>query len=228
MPRVSLKARLSAINWYDKLVDVFVVILGVTAAFALNNWQQNSAETRLKKRYLLSLKNDLINDVHDLGEAINKIDTLMHGTSRVIAYSNSEPVPEDSMGIYLNMVFTLSDFDPKVNTYTALQNTGNFTLFEDMELAGKIVELYNGEYNSIQTIDEVSMQHFQQALLPVFVQYADIRKSNFIDGNYAKTRNFTNLAVIVLQYRQQIRKAYVKAKQSAEDLIQLIDKESDK
>ena len=56
---LSLKQHLRAVAWLDKLVDLLVVILGISIAFGINNWADGRKNERKKEQYLVSLSRDL-------------------------------------------------------------------------------------------------------------------------------------------------------------------------
>ena len=57
------------IDWKYGLGEIFIVIIGITLAFWLNNWADNLSSKKLRDQYLESLKLDLV-------EERNQIDSL--------------------------------------------------------------------------------------------------------------------------------------------------------
>lgn len=68
-----MKKILVNIQWADKLIDLLVVIVGITIAFSLNNWNNNRRDNKLKTTYLSSLHNDLKKDSANLASAHSEI-----------------------------------------------------------------------------------------------------------------------------------------------------------
>ena len=61
------------VQWTDKVVDLIVVILGITIAFTLNNWNNERQADKLRKKYLNSLYNDLQKDSVNLASSFEGI-----------------------------------------------------------------------------------------------------------------------------------------------------------
>ena len=71
---LSFKQHLRAVAWLDKLVDLLVVILGISIAFGINNWADGRKNERKKQRYLVSLKSDLQKDSVDLNSNLERLE----------------------------------------------------------------------------------------------------------------------------------------------------------
>ena len=58
------------ISWRDQLINLLVVIIGISAAFQLDNWREGRKQRRNEKVYLENLINELDID-------LNELDTLV-------------------------------------------------------------------------------------------------------------------------------------------------------
>ena len=54
------------INWQYALGEVIIVSIGITIAFALNNWKEARNNQKIKQQYLSSLKTDIQKEIKQL------------------------------------------------------------------------------------------------------------------------------------------------------------------
>jgi hypothetical protein len=58
------------ISWKNHVVELIVVIIGITSALALNNWNENRLSENLETKYLQSLTKDIASDLQQLQELV--------------------------------------------------------------------------------------------------------------------------------------------------------------
>jgi hypothetical protein len=85
------------IDWKVHIIDLIVVIVGVTIAFALTNYQEVSKEKDLQKTYLQSLANDLEVDVKNLEEQLDTSRTFKQHTDGLVRAIFSQNLENDSV-----------------------------------------------------------------------------------------------------------------------------------
>lgn len=61
------------INWWQYIVELIVVIIGISIAFSLENWREHQKEHQITKEYLESLKVDLMLDSLSFKQLIGRI-----------------------------------------------------------------------------------------------------------------------------------------------------------
>ncbi len=141
--------------WLDKLVDLLVVILGISIAFGINNWADSRKNDRKKEQYLVNLSHDLRVDSlalvkHEQGleNLRNVIDTLQMLTYR------RELSKADTIAKVFMRLGSVGFFTPEDYTYRALQQTGDFSLLsaDSMQLA--VAKLYD-TYEKLQIQEDL-------------------------------------------------------------------------
>ncbi len=141
---MSFKQHFCAVPWLDKLVDLLVVILGISIAFGINNWADGRKNERKKHRYLVSLKSDLQKDSADLNSNLERLedhgailDSLLYFTY----HQNAEDA--ESVAKTLLLVGNFGVFAPEDYTYRALQQTGDMGLLNNDSLQITLSRLYD-------------------------------------------------------------------------------------
>jgi hypothetical protein len=61
---------MTKVNWREHFVELLVVFIGITAAFMLNSWRENSKVKALEEKYLRSFESDIIADARALESTI--------------------------------------------------------------------------------------------------------------------------------------------------------------
>ncbi|MGB3779201.1 MAG: DUF6090 family protein [Tunicatimonas sp.] len=168
---LSFKQHLRAVPWLDKLVDLLVVILGISIAFGINNWADGRKNEQAKHRYLVSLANDLRADsmaLDDYYEDIQRsqgiIDTLQY-----FVYEGDQS-QANSIAKTMNALGRSGYFAPEDYTYEALQQSGGFGVFTTDSLSIALSKLYNsyGVIESQQSLYQTIQFDF---VVPYYFNY---------------------------------------------------------
>ncbi len=152
---MSFKKHLRAVPWLDKLVNLLVVILGISIAFGINNWADGRKDARKKQQYLVNLSNDLrvdslalVDHQRGLEKLRDVIDTLQSLTY------HQELSKADTIAKVFMKLGSVGFFTPEDYTYRALQQTGDFSLLsaDSMQLA--VAKLYD-TYEKLQMQEDL-------------------------------------------------------------------------
>ncbi|MEK6476907.1 DUF6090 family protein [Catalinimonas sp. 4WD22] len=164
------------VQWSDKFVDLIVVILGISIAFTLNNWNNNRQESKLRKKYLSYLYNDLKKDSLNLAYALEGIKKEGRRADSIIVSINWK---SQNRGVEIGSLFSKvgdvsGSFSPENYTYRAMQQSGNIALLSD-SLQILLGEL-NDEYENIRKQQETFEEIIFTYAVPIFFNYDDMMK----------------------------------------------------
>ena len=130
------------INWKNHLIELVVVFIGITAAFTLNNWQENRKTAQLQNKYIESLFQDLENDCSELSNLIHFYDNALHAIKRLEILAAQTKTRNDSMNYYAQNLLVLNAFIPQKATYESLKTSGDLKIIDDFDLKRKISSLF--------------------------------------------------------------------------------------
>lgn len=85
------------INWMDHLVNLVVVIVGISIAFGLNRYSENKKEEKLEQEYLKSFSEDLKDDVAQLQHIMDTSSYWMNNNQRLTEVVIQNDFEHDSL-----------------------------------------------------------------------------------------------------------------------------------
>ena len=173
-------AKKRGIDFKTHFIELFVVIIGISIAFALEGWSSNRKERRLETNYLNSLKADLVKDKEDLQVIMDSTNTILRHTGDLfrLVYAN---LPDSLYRRHhITSGYLASYFYPKNGTYVSLINSGDISVVKSFELKAALSDLYNIEYMEIARIDNVIRNLVDNTIQPYMID--EIRFSFDRDG----------------------------------------------
>lgn len=154
--------------WAAYLIEILVIILGISITLALEEWRDHSRERQLEQIYLGNLRTDIDADIRSLDhtEADTRV-LLTHGDA-LLHPSPGSPWRQDVRAILGRPRFISQDA-----TFSDLKSSGNLHLVEDIALKNGLFAYYN----LVQVIKE-DQDAEQQATIaiggPYFLRHFDL------------------------------------------------------
>ena len=184
------------INWKDHLVNLIVVILGISIAFALENYAEKRQRRSTEKMYMTSLLKDLETDqlLFDTLIAINEniLESLNELTAASIDPSEKE------VSSHLFTVMYNPPFSSQRMTYESLKSLGQVEIISSFSLRSDIVELYEQYYRGCNEYDEAINNHIEHFLSPFFIKKVRFVAKGKVKNDFVKNPEFQN---IIFSYR---------------------------
>lgn len=152
----SMSEERTGFQWRDllanKTFDLFIVILGVTIAFQLNNWKISNDQKATERFYKEGLLAD-IND--DIAEITSIMEELHADREKLESYLPvMDKYPADSLLTPILAIMSLETFSENDNTYKTLVASTGLNTFSDRELVQKLTEYY-GSYTPIRRFEDI-------------------------------------------------------------------------
>lgn len=123
--------------------EFIVIVVGVLAALSVESWRENQADRELESRYLEQIVTDAQENLRLIREAtaleqrhLEVAESLWHAALQEV------PPTADSVGAWLarrDGSWWFSDPRLRDGTITALTQTGDFTLVQDVEMRSAIL-----------------------------------------------------------------------------------------
>ncbi len=196
------------------------MIIGITIAFSLNNWNEGRKDRTQEKAYLKALSVELEKDQNLLKSLLDTSSYFLGRTENLLANLSEEEFLEDSLALYLSSTYSFASFKPNNNTFEGLKTSGKIGLIEDFELRQKIIHHYNQNYGECMNFDDFYKTFLESQLMPIILKNVDFRSFPQI-GNSEFTQNvyFINLMYSSQYYQATRIQIYQEALDHCETLI---------
>lgn len=125
-----------------KILDVAVVIVGITIAFQVNRWKESSDRASREESYLQGMIADLDKDIKEYQDnigALRRDRELIHRS--LIRLTKAEDI-SDSLGFIVMAVLRTQTFEGHNNTYTTIMTSDGIGILSNAEVRELVIEHY--------------------------------------------------------------------------------------
>ncbi|WP_425390958.1 DUF6090 family protein [Ekhidna sp.] len=187
------------INWLDHFANLLVVILGISIAFYLESYKEESNNQRQEKKYLESMVTDLQTDIEALDTLLKVNEELSGALVNLSLASVGRPYGSDSALMYQTLKIQYNPpFTPQRTAYESLKASGKMDLIRDYELRNQIVDLYEQYYRGTSEYDDALDQHVRDFVKPYYMKNVRFTGPQSIDPAFLNSDEFRN---IIFAYR---------------------------
>jgi len=193
------------IDWKSKLVDLLIVIIGITIAFKLNTWNESIKTKAEAKDYIESFYEENITNKTNLSSALEFSESTKKDIDTLKQILLSKNYGDQRIKILTASMMALANYSPSITTMENITASGEFKLIKDIELRKQIIKTYNS-YNVTLKLEDLLSDYVNKYVTPFY--FENIRFSDFssISSDFIKEPLFEN---IVFGYevllRQQIK-----------------------
>lgn len=170
-----------------------VTFISVILAFVLTEWSSNKNEKLSETKLLTEIDNGIQIDLKDFEANIGGHQSSLRAIALMRNWIDNEPIPQDSIGIYYNVLFR--NFTPIINKsgYESLKAT-NLKVITNDSLRFQIINLYDYYYTIIEKLEDnvAEMQDFSTFYTPtnkIVSQYMTFDKN----GKFIELKKATDL-----------------------------------
>jgi hypothetical protein len=200
------------INWKYAIGEIIIVIIGITIAFSLNNWKEESQNKKLKRQYLESMRIDIEKEIQQLKQNDSSIIERINKIEKILSYTSVGKGEPNQIFRYVFEVANTVTFDPVNSTYQTMINSGDMKLINDFHLRRKIEEHYNSHSSILKDygrLEAISKKYVADFFI-YEMDYERIRKGDF---------SFLKKPILKNIY-SSLKGAYLIAKKGNSDCIQ--------
>jgi|APTNR8051073442_1049403.scaffolds.fasta_scaffold00856_10 hypothetical protein len=217
-----LRFRLKSLNWRDLLKELFIVVLGILIAFALNNWAQNRSNDSLLQDYLISLRTDLAADTVEMTENLNVLHRNMAFVQSLMPHFYREMPGRDTIAASFFKRSIFPYFNAHDATVNTLINTGNLKLIQSFELKKALLDHYD-KYDLLYQENERAESFVRDYVAKYMMTEIDQGVFFQSSGDAAlKDFKFRNIAFSVYGIIQIQEKRYNEALERARKLMRML------
>ncbi len=209
------------IDWKSKLIDLVIVIIGITIAFQLNNFNESNKSNAQERDYLKSFYEENRDNELALSLALkfalktkNDIDTL----KQILLSKNYE---DDRIKNLSASMMALSDFHPSLVTMESITESGEFKLISDLEYREKLIDTYNS-YQTTSQLESILSDYVNEYVTPFFFSNIRFRDFTSLHNNFIKNPKFENIVIGYDALLTQKLKGYEENLEKLKGLNQLL------
>lgn len=183
-------------NWWDHLINLVVVFLGVTIAFQMGNWKENRVQKQLEKDFCTNMIADLESDMNGLKMGRDTIPKLMLAFDHILQTSYTQNFKDTSLINSVYLLYHQMYFLPQPVTYTSYLNSGRLDIIKNPELKREITKYYEIYLGFVERMEKGAENYRSTQFLPYVmknVRYSS--QSSLADYEFLEDPYFVNLLI---------------------------------
>ncbi|MGC4234209.1 MAG: hypothetical protein QM594_14610 [Niabella sp.] len=154
-------------KWKEYIFQFILIFVSVFLAFFLTQWSLSQDDKISENKILTEINNGINSDLEDFETNISGHTLSLRAISVIRNWIDSKPVPQDSIGLFYNILFR--NFTPIINQsgYESLKFTNLKTITND-SLRFQIINLYEYYYKILEKLEDnvIEMQDFENFYEP--------------------------------------------------------------
>jgi hypothetical protein len=225
------------VNWRQAIAEVSMIMLGILGALAVDSWWDERAERVDEVEYLQSLKADFEANREDLKASIEaqrrRLDTGKEIHS--IIQSSLTKIQQREINEKLGKFYWVNRWEPATGTYDEMMGSGHFSYIQNRALRIKLSK-YAKSLESIRLGEDWMTSGWDSEQGPFFTEHLlytnlgwteDYIPDSIFSENFQalKTREFWNLVSSWMVGITDAIRAYERAIDNGNDILELIDVE---
>ncbi len=213
------------ISWRVYFIELLVVIIGITIAFALEGWSKANNDQKLEVSYLESIRSDLTKDKNDMADVLDSSEVITSYVSETFQFLYGNQNLELFKRHHITSTYTPPYFYANNGTYISLLNSGDLNLIRDFGLKSGLADLYNISYKEVERVDGVIRKLVDDLLYPYMIKH--IKFSGSRDGidDYAplKQNEAINMLGSYFNFLGSRKEAYTKLRIEIDQILDKIE-----
>jgi len=208
--------------------EILLVMIGISLAFQLDNWNDDRIKRNDEKNYYESLRAQIADDGEIILEQIhfnNRYMAEFKYVNEII--ENNDRSKMDTLGLLVRHLTQYSDFDSQGNIYETMMNSGQINLLKNDKIVNGIKDL---EENYIY-INRMENIHYE-----TIIGYAGPTVSSVLKFSNREVKKpddvfsfeFQNLVISLIQIMEEKDRTYNQSRNEIDVVTKLIDEELDK
>jgi len=212
--------------WPAYLIEIVVIILGISVTMAFEQWRENRKETQLENIYQKNLLADINTDQGSLKSVIDQTDSLLAKDTELMNFVRDpvkNPITVDQAEADLRGILARPKFITSDATFSDLKNSGNLHLLKDIHLKNLLFTYYNMA-RDIKEVQDAEQQTTIVITGPYFIKhfaFGNIGKQAISQQDLQKLSadvEFDNNLLLRRHNRTELLEGFLKANKLAAEL----------
>lgn len=162
-------------DWKNHIIELLIVIIGISVAFWLNNVASQNNEKKLETKFIQDLRNDLESDslILDSNIKFNKRKVELLSNAVELMYEDEQRLYSDSL---IQLVLRIGNFDffnSESFTLKSLLQSGDIKLISSDDLKKELLRLLS-MYESIDRSQRNLLQALDDNYFPLVITKMDM------------------------------------------------------
>ncbi len=215
---------LQSINWFEKIIEILVVVIGISLAFVLDRSYENYKNNRMAQLYLTGLKEDLNADLVQLDSIQVMLKNQQKQLKHFLDHLPARKIKRDSLAIYLNALSNLQLFEMRASSFRSLQSSGQVALIPDFRIRQQLFSYYH-KSEELKIFQQVLQEYFNRFIVPVLIEKLDMSNGKILDRNYFNSVPFKNIVLGYWSLQKQQQQLYQTIQKKAVQLSEQIEQQ---
>ena len=129
-----MKNKKFKINWKSKIIDLLIVIAGISIAFKLNTWNESNKANREISEYLINFQEESARNKAALSSALEYSVSIKKNLDSLKTLLIEKKYTDKNIKNYTSSLMGLSNFIPLTTTMDNITASGQFGLIKNAEL----------------------------------------------------------------------------------------------
>ena len=196
-----------SINWRHLSLELFVVFLGVTSGFVLNNWRINRNDLMVEQQYMEGFLQDTEENIRTIGNSITRDSLWFERADTLFSLATLDRIPADSAENMINLLARYSKASIRKGTWSDIINSGHLSVMRDFELKKQIVD-YHMSIENVEFIDDYLFGFFDSEIMKFLINNFSFASMSNPDPDIINQDTFKNIFYVYYGLLQQREQAY--------------------
>jgi hypothetical protein len=132
-------------KWPEYLLEIFVLVIGIYGAFALEDWRENTTRQKEELEILKGCRTELLADLKDIALNMTELNKSLRSIDVIIASLENDHPYHDSLAAHFNYMFLPLHFVHSTSTFETLRSKG-LEIIRNDTLRSQLITLYDSQY----------------------------------------------------------------------------------
>lgn len=209
------------INWIELVLQLFVVFVGVTLGFFVNDWATKRNNTNLETLHLTTLAKEINANYYVFESKFEEDSIWLEKAKNVIMLVDDDKIsPMDSLDLVLELISDAEKSIIRINALQTLLNTGDINLLKSPKLKYDLNYYHSMSIGKVTMLESSLYDFSTSKTVELKMEYYFEKK----DKTFAKKA--LGILTVIYDYKQSLVPYYKSAKVDSEYILHAIDENS--
>ena len=207
------------------LGEILLVMIGISLAFQVNNWNDNRIKKEAETRYYENIKEQIVDDkalIQSEMKYNNHYMAQFKYANEILEVNDRSKM--DTLGLIAINLTNYSDFDRRGNIYETMVNSGEIQLLRNHKIVNA-VRVLEERYNYINRMENIHYDVVLKYVIPSINPVINFSTGKVQKPDHIYTYEFQNMIIQLMEVMKEKNETYNSALFEIERITALIDEE---